>query len=49
MFGHLTEYGYMWGLGELYPPYIGAPGGATNRLPVVALLAALAGFEPTTI
>jgi hypothetical protein len=27
MFGNLSAYGYMWWLDELYPPYIGAPGG----------------------
>jgi hypothetical protein len=25
--GYFSNYGYMWGLDEIYPPYIGAPGG----------------------
>ena len=32
MFGHLSEYGYIWGSDCDYPPYPGAPGGATCRV-----------------
>ena len=34
MFGHLSEYGYMWGYFNYQPPYVGAPGGIRthNRL-----------------
>jgi hypothetical protein len=30
MFGHLSEYGYMLGYDEFYPPYIGVPGGSLD-------------------
>jgi hypothetical protein len=34
IFGHLSDFGYIWGLDRDYPPHLGAPGGIRthNRL-----------------